>query len=214
MQNVRTYPLKNSGSNEKAVREFISSSPHYRPRIDKSLNHLTFGLAMFLPGLYLALNNLPETSSHLAQITLSGIPTTFGAISIFFGCFGLATAVPGALRKGADAIDLKLASQGITVRGGHEIPWDSISRVSDIRYRNHAAIQMLWDRADLNSALMIHLKEPLDIPAIRTKDGEHRLKIDVLRYPAIDYKPLYESVIAELGRRRIPVDTEQATKET
>ncbi|GAB2489812.1 hypothetical protein GCM10027063_33880 [Promicromonospora xylanilytica] len=205
--------MKSPGSN-KAVGEFISSSPHHWPRIDKSLNHLTFGLAMFLPGLYLALNNLPETSSRLAQLTLSGIPTTFGGISIFFGCVGLATAVRGSVRKGDDAIDLKLSSRGITVRGGQEIPWDSIARVTDIRYSNHAAIQLLWDRADLNSAFMVHLKEPLDIPGIRTKDGEHRLKINVLRYPAVDYKPLYESVVAEFERRRIPVDTERTTKET
>ncbi|CAM3631797.1 hypothetical protein [Isoptericola cucumis] len=169
---------------------------------------------MFGTGLYLALNDLPETSSYLSQIVLSGTPTTVGGACIVFGCFGMVTALIGMARKGEDAIDLKFSSRGITVRGGHKIPWDAISHVTGIRYDNRAAIQLMWDRADLNRAFVIHLKEPVDIPRLTTKDGVPQLKIDVLRYPAEDYRPLYERTVAEFERRRIPVDMVHRTKET
>lgn len=201
-------------SGKYAIRDFISSSPHYWPTLDRAFKNLFFGLIMFFPGLYLASIDLPGTPSYLAQIRVSGTPMVVGGILIVFGCIGFAIGLKGTVRKGKNAIDLKISAKGLTVRGGDEIPWDSISHVTSIQYYNWAAIQAMWDRADLNCALVVHFKEPLDISRLKTKDGAPQLKINVFRYPAVDYKPLYEWVIAEFERRGISVDMKRKTKET
>ncbi|WP_109472152.1 hypothetical protein [Ornithinimicrobium cavernae] len=206
--------LRHPRSRDRVAHGFTVSSSHYWPRIDRSLSNLLFGFAMLGPGLYLILNDLPHTSSYLSQIVLSGMPTTLGGISIIFGCIGMTTGLAGAARKGDDAIDLELSSQGITVQGGYEIPWEGISHVTSITYYNRAPLQISWDRADLNRAFVLHLKEHLGIPRIVTKDGVPELKVKVVHYPAVDYMPLHESVISQFERRRIPVDVEWKSKET
>lgn len=182
--------------------------------LDRSFKNLFFGFIMFFPGQYLASIDLPGTPSYLAQIKVSWTPMVVGGICIIFGCIGFAIGLMGTFRKRENAIDLKISAQGLTVRGGHRIPWDSISHVTSIQYYNRAAIQAMWDRADLNCAFVVHLKEPLDIPRLKTKDGVPQLKVNLFRYPAVDYKPLYEWVSAEFERRRIPVDKMRKTKET
>ncbi|POH56968.1 hypothetical protein [Arthrobacter glacialis] len=206
--------MKNARSGKYAIRDFVSSSPHYWPMLDRSFKNLFFGFLMFFPGLYLATIDLPGTPSYLAQIRVGGLPMAVGGICVIFGCIGFATGVMGTFRKRENAIDLKISAKGLTVRGGHEIPWDSISHVTSIQYHNHAAIQAIWDRADLNSAFVVHLKEPLGIPRLKTKAGIPQLKIKLFRYPALDYKPLYDWVGTEFERRHIPVDMKWKTKET
>ncbi|WP_157884130.1 hypothetical protein [Arthrobacter alpinus] len=206
--------MTNVRSGKYAIRDFISSSPHYWPVLDRSFKNLLFGLLMFLPGLYLATIDLPGTPSYLSQIRVSGLPMVTGGICIIFGCIGFVIGLKGTVRKRENAIDLKISAKGLTVRGGYEIPWDSISHVTSMQYYNRASIQAMWDRADLNCAFVVHLNEPSDIPRLKTKDGVPQLKINVFRYPAVDYKPLYEWVIDEFERRRIPVDKKMKTKET
>lgn len=121
--------------------------------------------------------------------------------------------VRSSVRKGADAIDLKPSARG-RVRGGRLIPWESISAVTAVQYWDHANLQLRWDRADLNRALILHLDEPLDVPRITVKDGAARLRIPLLRYPTVAYRPLYESMLEEFARRGIPVRTGRKPKET
>ncbi|MFC4337624.1 hypothetical protein [Salininema proteolyticum] len=176
---------------------------------------LLFMAAILLPlGLYLILNDLPDTSSRRAQIIVQWTPATFGALFLIYGGIGLATAWSGAARKGRDAIDLAIGLNGITVRGGREIPWTAISSVTSIRYDNNSKIALLWDRADLNCAFEVRLNEAVDVPRLRTKDGVPCLKINLLRYPAAEYTRLYDLAVSRFEGRRIPVDTERKMKQT
>jgi len=181
--------------------------------LDRGFKNLFFGFLMFLPGLYLVLHDLPRTSSYLSQIKISGMPLVVGAICIILGCIGTAKGLAGVARTGDNAIDLAASSRGITVRGGHTIPWDSISDVTSITYHNHAAIQITGDRADLNRALVLHLTDPMDLPNVRSRGGSPRLKIKLIHYPAIDYMPLFTKTEAEIARRRIPITSETKTQE-
>lgn len=122
--------------------------------------------------------------------------------------------VRSSVRKGADAIDVKPSARGLRVRGGRQIPWESISAVTAVQYWDHANLQLRWDRADLNRALILHLDEPLDVPRITVKDGAARLRIPLLRYPTVAYRPLYRSMLEEFARRGIPVRTGRKPKET
>lgn len=97
---------------------------------------------------------------------------------------------------------------------GRQIPWESISAVTAVQYWDHANLQLRWDRADLNRALILHLDEPLDVPRITVKDGAARLRIPLLRYPTVAYRPLYRSMLEEFARRGIPVRTGRKPKET
>ncbi|POH56967.1 hypothetical protein CVS28_17985 [Arthrobacter glacialis] len=207
-------PMRNPPWHKQPFKAFISSVSHHAPRMEKSTK-LLFVAAIMLPlGLYLILNGLPDTSSSRARIIVNGTPTMVGGLALIYGCVGVLTAWSGMARKGSDAIDLKIASSGITVRGGHKIPWKSISRVTSIQYDNTAKIQLLWDRADLNRAFEVHFNGPMDIPRLRTKDGVPYLKVNVVRYPAVDYTLLHEAFIAEFERRGIPIDEKRKTKET
>jgi len=182
--------------------------------MDRGVNAVLFGLAALGPGLYLIAHDLPETSSYLSQITLSGLPTLLGGILTLFGLVGVVTAAAGMRRRGDDAIDLKTSAAGLTVRGGRTVPWDAVSRVAAVHYRNAATIRPLWDRADLHRALVVHLARPLDLPRVRTTRGGPTLTVRLARYPAIDYRDLYDSTVAELERRGIPVEVERRSTPT
>lgn len=195
-------------------RDFVSTGAHHWPRTERGFLLLFLGSVTLWCGIYLTSNDLPATSSDRAQITLQGLPTLLGGICVLFGVVGLVSGIRGSVRKGSDAIDLKPSARGLRVRGDRLIPWESISAVTDVQYWNRANLQLLWDRADLNRALILHLDEPLDVPRITVKEGEARLQIPLLRYPAVDYRPLYESLLEEFARRGVPVRTERTSKET
>ncbi|MGO1259758.1 MAG: hypothetical protein ACTMII_12465 [Brachybacterium sp.] len=195
-------------------RDFVSTGAHHWPRVDRGSLLLFLGSVTLWCGIYLIRNDLPETLSQRAQITLQGMPTIFGGICVLFGVVGLVSGIRGSVRTGADAIDLKPSARGLRVRGDHLIPWESISAVTAVQYQNDAKLQILWDRADLNRALVLHLDELLGVPRITVKDGEARLRIPLLRYPAVDYRPLYESMLEEFARRGVRVEVERKHKQT
>ncbi|MEL7974427.1 hypothetical protein AAG589_01065 [Isoptericola sp. F-RaC21] len=182
--------------------------------MDKGINAILFGLAALGPGLYLIVHDLPETSSYLAQITLSGLPTLLGGILAGFGVVGVVTAAAGMRRRGDEAIDLKVSADGLTVRGGRTIPWDAVSRVVAVHYRNAANIRPLWERADLNRAVVLQLERPVDLPRVTTGRGEPCLTVRLNPYPAIEYRDLYDSMVADFERRGIPVELEHRSKPT
>ncbi|ALG30144.1 hypothetical protein AOZ07_14930 [Glutamicibacter halophytocola] len=186
-------------------KEFVTSSLHLYPRIDKSFSLLLLGAILCFLGIYLIANDLPSTSSYLAQIILQGIPTVVGAILVIFGVVGLVTALKGVARKGNEAIDLKVKASGITVRGGHKISWDSVTSVTGIEHVNNAKVQVLWDRADLNRSLDIYVNEPLDGPVEKSKDGNPCVRVSLRHYPAVEYRTLYEEMLDQFERRGIPL---------
>lgn len=208
--------MKGSPSRLRATtpRAFVSTSSHHAPRMDKGINGILFGLAAFLPGLYLITHGLPETSSYLAQITLSGLPTFLGGILAGFGVVGVVTAAAGMRRRGDDAIDLRTSAAGLTVRGKRTIPWDAVSRVVAVHYRNAANIRPLWERADLHRGFVVQLERPVDLPRVRTRHGEPCLTVRLIHYPAIEYRDLYDSTVADLERRGIPVELERRSTPT
>lgn len=201
--------MKTSRSKLPEHKEFVTCSLHHSPRIDKSFSLLALGGILCALGIYLIANDLPATSSYLAQITLQGIPTTVGGILIIFGVIGLATALKNSARKTSEAIDLIIKPSGITVRGGHKIAWSSIHSVTDIQHVNDAKVQVLWDRADLNRSLDIYLDEPLDIPRCKLRDGKPVVRVCLRYYPAVEYRMLYESILDQIERRGIAVEFER-----
>lgn len=156
-------------------------------------------------GIYLIANDLPSTSSYLAQIVLQGLPTVAGAILVIFGVVALVTALNGGARRDNEAIDLKAKASGLTVRGGRKINWDSITSVTGIEHVNNAKVQVLWDRADLNRSLDIYLDEPLEGLGGMSKDGKPYVRVSLRHYPAVEYRTLYEQMLDQFERRGIPL---------
>ncbi|MBP2376215.1 hypothetical protein [Paeniglutamicibacter psychrophenolicus] len=177
--------------------------------MEQSISVLLLGGIIFLLGLYLIANDLPATSSYLAQIVSQGIPAAVGGILLIFGVVGLSTGLVGASRKGNESIDLKVKPSGITVRGGHKISWDSVVSVTSVHHANDAKVRVLWDRADLNYSLDIYVDESLDIPRCKMKNGRPCVRIFLRHYPAVEYMRLYESILDQFERRDIPVVTER-----
>ncbi|MGH3652416.1 hypothetical protein [Glutamicibacter sp.] len=105
------------------------------------------------------------------------------------------TAMLAMRRKGVDAIDAKIRASGLILRGGRKVAWDEIGSVTAISFHNDAKVQLLWDRAELHRRLDVQLKLP----------GIQALRVDLVRYPAVDYLGLYESLLDEFERQRIPV---------
>ncbi|MFK3836689.1 hypothetical protein [Microbacterium sp. NPDC087868] len=183
----------------------MASSLYFYPRIDKGFSLLAIGMILLLMGIYLIANDLPETSSYLAQIVLQGIPTVVGSILLIFGAVALASAVKGAGRKAADAIDLKVKASGLTVRGGHKIAWASIASVMGVEHVNNAKVQVLWDRADLNRTLEIYLHEPVEGQPGKFREGKPYIQVSLRHYPAVEYRALYEKIIDQFENRGIPL---------
>ncbi|NKG21705.1 hypothetical protein [Paeniglutamicibacter terrestris] len=194
--------------------EFVNSLSQHLPRMQKSGSLLVLAAVLLPLGLYLILNDLPDISSRRAQIIVQWIPTVMGALTLVYGCIGMITAAAGISRKGKEAIDLKVQPSGITVRGGHKIPWESIVSVTSIQYENNSKVQLLWDRADLNRSLDVYVDKALDTRRNKTKDGRSHIRIDLLRYPAVDYMRLYEATLEQFARQGISVEDRKALKQT
>lgn len=176
-------------------KHFITAKDHYWPRVQRSAQLLMMAWILLPLGLYLVANDLPETSVRRAQLMASWTPTFFGAILLLFGSWGVGTAVLAMRRKGVDAIDAKIRASGLILRGGRKVAWEEIGSVTAISFQNDAKVQLLWDRAELHRRLEVQLKQP----ETRT------LRVDLVRYPAVDYLGLYESLLDEFERQRIPV---------
>ena len=179
----------------KLPKHFITAKAHHWPRVQRSTPLLMIATIMLPLGLYLVANDLPETSIRRAQLMASWTPTFFGAILLLFGAWGVGTAVLAMRRKGVDAIDAKIRASGLILRGGRKVAWEEIGSVTAISFQNDAKVQLLWDRAELHRRLEVQLKQP--------ETGT--LRIDLVRYPAVDYLGLYESLLDEFERQRIPV---------
>lgn len=176
-------------------KHFITAKAHHWPRVQRSTPLLMIATIMLPLGLYLVANDLPETSIRRAQLMASWTPTFFGAILLLFGAWGVGTAVLAMRRKGVDAFDAKIRASGLILRGGRKVAWDEFGSVTAISFQNDAKVQLLWDRAELHRRLDVQLKQP--------ETGT--LRIDLVRYPAVDYLGLYESLLDEFERQRIPV---------
>jgi hypothetical protein len=196
------------------ARSFTSRSEHHRPRIWRSLVLVLLGAPLFALGLYLVANGLPEMSVRKAEIWFSGGPLVLGAVGLVFGTYGLVSGIHGAMRTGDDAIDLELGKDGVTVRGGHMLPWESIKGVTAVQYINNSKARLLWRKSDLNRVLVLRLKEPLDVPGAASKDGKHTVRVRLLRYPAAEYQKLFAQVVESLRSRRIQVVGSKKYKQT
>lgn len=93
------------------------------------------------------------------------------------------------------AYSYTVRASGLILRGGRKVAWAEFGSVTAISFQNDAKVQLLWDRAELHSRLDVQLKQP--------ESGT--LRIDLVRYPAVDYLGLYESLLDEFERERIPV---------
>lgn len=196
------------------VRSFTSRSEYHRPRIWRSLVLVLVGAPLFALGWYLVANGLPEMSVRKAEIWFSGGPLILGVAGLAFGAYGLMSSIPGAMRTSDAAIDLELGDVGITVRGGHVIPWGSIKGATEVRYMNQAKVRLLWSSRDLNRDLVLRLNEPLDVPGAASKAGKHTVRIKLHRYPAPEYQKPFAQVVAKLRSRRIQVVESKKYKQT
>lgn len=172
------------------------------------------GVALLARGWYLIANDLPDVSIRRLQITAQWGGTFLGIALLAFGAYGLVTGTLGMMRKGVDAIDLELGVAGITLRGGHVIPWESIAGATAVQYINNSKIPLLWNRRNLNRALLLRLREPLDFPGAASKDGRHTVTIKLQRYPATEYQKLFAEVVARLRSKRIQVVESRKHKQT
>ncbi|MBM7769635.1 hypothetical protein [Glutamicibacter nicotianae] len=187
--------MANGRTRRQLPKHFITAKAHHWPRVQRSSQLLMVAWILLPLGLYLVANDLPETSIRRAQLMASYTPTFFGAILLLFGAWGVGTAVLAMRRKGVDAIDAKIRASGLILRGGRKVAWGDIGSVTAISFQNDAKVQLLWDRAELHRRLEVQLKQP--------ETGT--LRIDLVRYPAVDYLGLYESLLDEFERQRIPV---------
>lgn len=197
--------MKRSGARRPPTRSFTSRSEHHRPRIRRSLVLVLLGAPLFVLGLYLVANVMPEMSVRRAAIGLCGGPLALGAVGLAFGLYGLMSGVRGAMRTGDDAIDLELGDAGVVVRGGHVVPWGSITGATAVQHMNQAKVPLLWSRNDLNRDLVLRVKQPLDVPGAASRKGEHTVRVRLLRYPAAEYRKPFAEVVATLRARRIQV---------
>ncbi len=172
------------------------------------------GVPLLACGWYLIANDLPDVSVRRLQIYVQGGGTLLGIALLIFGTYGLVTGILGMMRKGVDAIDLELGEAGITVRGGHVIPWESIAGATAVQYINESKAQLLWDTRNVNRALLLRVREPLNVPGAASKDGKHTVQITLQRYPAAEYQKLFAEVVATLRSRRIQVVESKKHKQT
>lgn len=54
----------------------------------------------------------------------------------------------------------------------------------------------------------------MDVPGAASKDGNHRVRIRLHRYPAREYRRLYAEVVAKFISRRIQVVETKKHKQT
>lgn len=196
------------------MRSFTSRREFHRPRIWRGAILMLVGVPLLAGGWYLIANDLPDVSIHRLQITVQATWTTLGIILLTFGAYGLVTGALGMMRKGVDAIDVELGEAGITVRGGHVIPWESIAGATAVQYINKSKIKLLWSERNLNRALLLRVREPLDVPGAASKDGKHTVQITLQRYPAAEYQKQFAEVVAALRSRRIQVVKSKKHKQT
>lgn len=175
---------------------------------------MVVGVPMIARGWYLIANDLPDVSIRRAQINVQWGWTAFGITLLIFGAYGLVTGIRGMMRKGVDATDLELGKAGITVRGGHVIPWKSITGATAVQYINQSKAQLLWNKQNVNRALLLRVREPLDVPGAASKNGKHTVQIKLQRYPATEYQKPFAEVIATLRSRRIQVVESRKHKQT
>ncbi|WP_139244397.1 hypothetical protein [Arthrobacter alpinus] len=196
----------------KQANDFTSSPEHHWPRMKMSIPYLLAGLIVLALGALMILNDIPAPGSfnnETKRIGFQWMPAICGAVTLWFGGFGVLAAWMGARREGSDALDLAFAPDGIIVRSGHEIAWTSIASVTNVKYRYSAKFLPVWKIVGLNRAFDVYLNEPLDIPQLRTKKGRPYVNVTLLRYPAADYELLFERFVYQFNRRGIPVSNEQ-----
>ena len=193
---------------------FTSRAEHHWPRIRRSLLLVVLGAPLLALGIYWIVNDLPELSSSRNEVRARCLPVAVGGAALTFGLFGLATGVLGVIRKDDDAIDLELGDAGITVRGGHVIPWGSVTGATAVQHVNGSKVQLLWSRKDLNRDLVLRLKEHLDVPGAAFRNGRHTVRVRLLRYPAADYQKVFAEVVAKLRSRKIQVVEARRHKQT
>jgi hypothetical protein len=197
----------------KRATTFTTSPEHHRPRMKFAVPFLITGLVLIPLGALLVVNDLPAVgTSEIERVGFQWMPVIVGAAALVQGTANMLIARAGAAREGDDAIDLVFTRDGITVRGGHEIGWASISGVTAVRYSHHVRYTPKWMLIGMNHVLEVRLKEPVDVPRLTMKNGEPCLVIDLLRYPRADYKRLLERSLSQFEHRCIPVDTEHRWK--
>lgn len=206
--------MSDSMSNDLQVRSFTNRREFHRPRLWRSLFLVLLGVPVLARGLYLIANDLPDSSIRRLQIQVQWTWTGMGIILLVFGAYGLATGALGMMRKGVDAIDLRLGDAGVTVRGGHVILWESIAGATAIRYIHNSKLPRLWSERNVNRALMLRLREPLKVPGAASKNGRHTVLIKLQRYPAATHQKLFAEVVATLRSRRIQVVETKKNKQT
>lgn len=206
--------MKDSTSHGSRAQSFTSRRELHRPRLRRGTILVLIGVPVLARGWYLIANDLPDVSIRRLQIQVQLTWTTMGIILLAFGAYGLVTGAMGMMRKGAEAIDLELGDAGVTVRGGHVIPWGSIAGATAVRYIHKSKLPLLWNERNVNRALLLRLREPLDVPGAASKNGRHTVMVKLQRYPAAEYQKLFAEVVATLRSRRIQVVETTRHKQT
>lgn len=182
---------------------FITQPQHHYSRLRRSLVLLAIALVSLPLWYYLFSNDLLETSGSSRDP--QHVPLAIGLAACAFGVVGALTALLGVKRTGKQAIDLVVDRAGITVRGGRHIPWTSIRSVTSIEYKNTAKYKVLWTDEELRRSLRITIDEG---------NGEHELKIGLLRYPAKEYLEFYTATLEQFRRNRITVKHQKKWMQT
>lgn len=193
----RSHPVS------RAADGFITQPQDHCPRLRRSLGLLAIGLPSLVLWYYLFSNDLLESSGTSRDP--QPIPLAIGLAACAFGVVGAFTALSGLRRTGKQAIDLVVDRAGITVRGGRHIPWTSIRSVTSIEYKNTAKYKVLWTDEELRRSLRVTIDEG---------NGEHELKIGLLRYPAKEYLKFYKATLEQFRRNRITVKHQKKWMQT
>lgn len=150
--------MSDSTLHELQVQSFTNRREFHSPRIWRSAILMLLGVPALARGWFLIANDLPDVSIHRLQITVQATWTIWGIALLAFGAYGLVTGTLGMMRKGVDAIDLELDDAGVTVRGGHVIPWESIAGATAVQYINESKLPLLWNERNVNRALLLRLR--------------------------------------------------------
>lgn len=164
------------------------------------------GGLLLCPEIFLLTSGIAPGTSTLSRFLLVELPAVIGLLCLLVGLVGLASALRASARRGLDTIDLTPTGEGLLVRGGALVPWESLTAVTVTLYGQLAPLSAVRNPADLNMVLELHLDEPRTIPRLTPRAGADRLTIRLVHYSTVDYLPLCESILEDLERRGIPVE--------